>query len=61
MNKDQVDGRLEQAKGKLKEVAGKLTGNERLEAEGDVDQVAGKTEATVGDAKEKVKNTIDKI
>jgi len=61
MNKDQVDGRLEQAKGKVKEVAGKVTGSERLEAEGDADQIAGKTEAAVGDAKEKVKNAIDKI
>lgn len=61
MNKDQVDGRIEQAKGKVKEVAGKLSGNERLKTEGQVDQVAGKTEATVGDAKEKVKKTIDKL
>ena len=61
MNKDQVDGRIEQAKGKVKEVAGKATGSDRLKAEGEVDQVAGKTQATVGDAKEKVKKTIDKI
>ncbi len=61
MNKDQVDGRLEQAKGKLKEVAGEVVGNDRLKAEGEVDQVAGKTEATVGDAKESVKRGIDKL
>ncbi len=61
MNKDQVDGRLEQAKGKLKEVAGEAVGNDRLKAEGEVDQVAGKTEAQVGDAKESVKKGIDKL
>ena len=30
MNKDQVEGRIDQAKGKVKEVAGKVTGNETL-------------------------------
>lgn len=61
MNKDQVDGRLEQAKGKLKEVAGQVTDNDRLKGEGLADQVAGKTEANVGDAKETVKKGIDKL
>jgi uncharacterized protein YjbJ (UPF0337 family) len=61
MNKDQVKGRVEDAKGKVKEAAGKAVGNDRLAAEGQVDQVAGKTQAKVGDAKESVKKTIDKI
>ena len=61
MNKDQVDGRLEQAKGKLKEVAGNVADNDRLKTEGLADQVAGKTEANVGDAKESVKKGIDKL
>lgn len=61
MNKDQVDGRLEQAKGKLKEVAGNVADNDRLKAEGLADQASGKTEAKVGDAKETVKDKIDKV
>lgn len=61
MNKDQVKGRVEDAKGKIKETAGKAVGNDRLAAEGQVDQVAGKTQAKVGDAKESVKKTIDKL
>ncbi|MCZ2495581.1 CsbD family protein [Xylophilus sp. Kf1] len=65
MNKHQVEGRLEQAKGAVKEVAGKAVGNERLEGEGAADKAAGKTEASYGDAKEKVKDsakkTIDKL
>ena len=32
MNKDQVKGRVNEAKGTIKEVAGKLVGNETLEA-----------------------------
>lgn len=61
MNKDQVEGRAEDVKGKIKEAVGDAVGNDRLKSEGQVDQVAGKTQATVGDAKEKVKDAIDKI
>jgi uncharacterized protein YjbJ (UPF0337 family) len=60
MNQDQVKGRLDQAKGKTKEVAGKVVGNEKLKNEGRVDQIAGKSQATYGDGKEKAKDLIDK-
>ena len=56
MNKDQVKGAAEQAKGKIKEVAGDLTGNKSLEAEGQVDQVKGKVQKNYGDAKEDIKD-----
>ncbi|MFH0130373.1 CsbD family protein [Variovorax sp. VaC1] len=58
MNKDQVAGRVEEAKGKLKEVAGKVVGNEKLEGEGLADQAAGKVQKTYGDVKEKAKDAI---
>lgn len=61
MNKDQVEGRVEQAKGHIKETAGKAVGNDRLAAEGKVDKTAGRVQSGVGDAKEKVKDAIDKI
>lgn len=61
MNKDQVKGRVEEAKGSVKEVAGKAVGNKNLEAEGSVDKVAGKTQAGFGDAKAKVADKIEKI
>ena len=64
MNKDQVDGRAQTAKGDLKEAAGKLVGNERLTAEGQADQAAGKVQSTLGDVKKNVgtaiKNAIDR-
>jgi uncharacterized protein YjbJ (UPF0337 family) len=64
MNKDQVQGRVETAKGAVKEAAGKVVGNDRLTAEGQVDQAAGKVQSTAGDVKEKVgsaiKNAIDR-
>jgi len=59
MNEDQVKGRVEEAKGKIKEVAGKAVGNDRLEGEGLVDQATGKVQKNYGDAKEKVKDALD--
>jgi uncharacterized protein YjbJ (UPF0337 family) len=60
MNKDQVKGRVEQAKGSVKETTGKAVGNDNLRDRGTVDKAAGKVQAGYGDAKEKVKNVIDK-
>ena len=61
MNKHQVEGRVDQATGKAKEVAGRVVGNEKLESEGMADQVKGKTEAGFGDAKENVKDKAKKL
>ena len=52
MDKDRVEGSLEQAKGKIKEVAGKVTGDAKLEGEGKADQVAGKVQNAVGGIKD---------
>ncbi|HWH83413.1 MAG TPA: CsbD family protein [Burkholderiaceae bacterium] len=60
MNKDQVKGRVEQAKGSIKETAGKVVGNRDLEAEGQLDKAEGKTQATYGDLKEDVKDAVKK-
>jgi uncharacterized protein YjbJ (UPF0337 family) len=56
MNKDQVEGRVDQAKGKIKELAGKVIDNGRLEALGKAEQVSGKVQAGFGDTKEAVKD-----
>jgi uncharacterized protein YjbJ (UPF0337 family) len=58
MNKDQVAGRVEEAKGKLKEVTGKVVGSEKLEGEGIADKAAGKVQKTYGDVKEKARDAI---
>ena len=59
MNKDQVKGRVEQAKGAVKEVAGKATGDTKLETEGKADQIKGKVQNTIGGMKDSVKEAID--
>ena len=46
MDKDRVEGSWEQAKGKVKEVAGKVTGDAKTEAEGKAQKTAGKISDT---------------
>ena len=54
VNKDQVKGRVDEAAGTVKEAAGKLVGNEKLEAEGIVQRAIGKARAKFGDFKKAV-------
>jgi uncharacterized protein YjbJ (UPF0337 family) len=60
MNKDQVKGGLEKAKGKVKEAVGKTVGNERLQSEGVADQAAGAVQKKVGDVKQAVETLTKK-
>jgi uncharacterized protein YjbJ (UPF0337 family) len=46
--KDQVEGKLHAVKGKLKEKAGKISGNPDLEDEGTAEKIGGKTRQVVG-------------
>ncbi|HEX4377416.1 MAG TPA: CsbD family protein [Steroidobacteraceae bacterium] len=55
MNKDQVKGRVEEAKGSIKEAAGRMTGKPDLEDRGAVQKAAGKVQKTYGDVKDEVK------
>ena len=52
MDKDRIKGSAEQAKGKIKEVAGKTLGDEKLKSEGKADQVKGKVQNAIGGLKD---------
>jgi uncharacterized protein YjbJ (UPF0337 family) len=52
MDKDRIKGAAEQAKGAVKEAAGKVTGDAKLEAEGKADKFAGKVQNAVGGLKD---------
>ena len=54
--KDKVEGRIHQAKGKIKETAGKAVGNRDLEAEGKAESFDGKVQEKIGE----VKKVLDK-
>jgi uncharacterized protein YjbJ (UPF0337 family) len=51
MNKDQVKGRIKEAKGEAKIATGNVTGNEALTKEGKIDRAAGKIQTMYGDLK----------
>jgi uncharacterized protein YjbJ (UPF0337 family) len=52
MDKDRIEGSAHQAKGKVKEVAGKVTGDAKLESEGKAEKTAGKIQNAVGGLKD---------
>jgi uncharacterized protein YjbJ (UPF0337 family) len=59
MNKDRIEGSAEQAKGKIKETVGKMTGDSKLQGEGKADQIAGKTQNAVGGIKDAAKEALE--
>jgi uncharacterized protein YjbJ (UPF0337 family) len=53
------DGKLDDAKGRVKEAAGDLTDDDSLKNEGKVDQATGTVKDKVGDASDKVKDIVN--
>ena len=49
--KDKVEGTFHEAKGKVKEVAGEITDNPKLEAKGKSEKIAGKVQEKIGQVK----------
>jgi uncharacterized protein YjbJ (UPF0337 family) len=58
INKDQVKGRTEEAKGAIKEVVGKTVGNKDLEVRGNIQKNVGTVQASVGDAKASIAKSV---
>jgi uncharacterized protein YjbJ (UPF0337 family) len=58
MNKDQVKGRIEQAKGQVKQVVGKAFGNKELEQKGRIQTDSGKVQAGYGKLKQDIKDSL---
>lgn len=55
MDKDRIKGSAEEAKGAVKETAGKVFGDKKLETEGKTDKAAGKVQNAVGGLKDAVR------
>jgi len=53
------DGAGDDAKGKVKEAGGTLTGDKSLKREGKVDQATGSVKDKVGDAADAAKNVVN--
>ena len=54
------DGTADEAKGRVKEAAGDLSGDDSLKNEGKVDRASGTVKDKVGDAADKVKDALRK-
>ena len=52
MDKDRIKGAAQQTKGAVKELAGKVSGDTKLESEGNADKVAGKVQNAIGGLKD---------
>jgi uncharacterized protein YjbJ (UPF0337 family) len=60
-NKNERDGKVDQAKGKVKQAVGALTGDKNLQAEGQVDETVGKVKAAVGRTSRKAGDAITRV
>ena len=56
-----MSGKTDVAKGRIKEAAGVLTGNDKLRAEGKADQTIGEVKQVADKAVDKVKQAVKKL
>jgi uncharacterized protein YjbJ (UPF0337 family) len=61
INRDEVKGKFEQGKGKIKDKVGELTGDQRLETEGEAEHAKGETRESWGKFKRGVSNVVDSV
>lgn len=55
---DRTEGSIKQTRGKIKEGAGKLFGDEKMKHEGQADQAEGKLQNTWGSVKDEARETL---
>ncbi|HVL73099.1 MAG TPA: CsbD family protein [Beijerinckiaceae bacterium] len=53
MNKDRVEGAATEARGNVKEASGKVTGDQKLQAEGMLDCIKGRIQNLFGRIKDR--------
>ena len=61
MDKDRIGGMADQAKGAIKKGIGKVTGDAKLQAEGEADKMKGKVKNAMGGAKDAVRDAANKM
>ncbi len=52
MDKDRLEGLKHKIKGSIKSSVGKLTGDKKMQAEGEAEKLAGSVQTTVGNIKD---------
>jgi len=58
MTDEKTEGKVDEGKGRVKEAAGSLTGDDSLKNEGKADQAGGKAKQKVGEAADKVGDVV---
>lgn len=61
MNKDRMEGKAKEAMGAAREQAGRMTGNDKMEAKGAGQKAEGKVQGAAGKAKEKAADLKHKV
>jgi uncharacterized protein YjbJ (UPF0337 family) len=60
-NRDEIEGKFDQAKGKTKETVGRAMDDRELENEGTADRAGGKVQEGFGKARRKVGEAIEDL
>ncbi len=61
MDREHVKGAADKAKGAVKDTAGKITGDKKLQAEGKFDKAKGAAHQTAGDVKDAARRAKEDI
>lgn len=61
MDKERIEGKMEDLKGQVKRKVGEWTGNKELESEGAAEQVKGKAQNVIGKVKDAGRDAVDKL
>jgi uncharacterized protein YjbJ (UPF0337 family) len=61
MNKDELEGKAKEIKGRVKQGVGDVTNDERIRDEGVADEAEGNVQKNFGTAKRKVGETIEEV
>ena len=59
MDDDRIKGAAKEVKGTIKEAAGKVTGNQQTEAEGNIEKNVGKVQRAAGEAKDQARDLLN--
>lgn len=60
-NRDEVEGKFDQAKGSVKEGVGRLTGDDEMQSEGSADKLKGDLQEGWGGTKRKVGDIMEDV
>ncbi len=61
MNRDELEGKAEAMKGKVKQAAGDLVDDDRLRAEGEADEASGDVKEAFGKGRRKVGEAVEDL